>query len=752
MNKITHFVRLQLRKFKLTKKIAKYSAFLVLIGIVALVVFVYFYIFKDLPNPSGLKNYKVIPVSTEILDRNGKLLYDIYKEENRTPIKLSQLPKYVGQSTIAIEDKDFYKHSGVSVIGGMLRALKDTFILKKGLQGGSTLTQQLVKGALLTPERTIQRKLKEIVLALWTEQILSKDAILELYLNQVPYGGSAYGVEQAAQTYFNKSAKKLNLSESAFLAGLPQAPSRYSPYVNIDLAKRRRNEVLNEMAQLGFITVAQRDEAKREDLIVEPFKIRIKAPHFVFFVKELLEKEYGATTVEEGGLKVYTTLDLSIQQKTENIIKEEIEKVTKLKVGNGAALVTRPPTGEILAMVGSKDYFATASGTFNVTTALRQPGSSIKPLNYAIGIERKLVTAASVFLDAKTCFPSPGQKNYCPENYDGRFHGPVQLRAALANSYNIPAVKMLKLNGVENFIASSSAFLMTSFKDPSRYGLSLTLGGGEVTMVEMAQAFSSFANQGVPKKVVSVLKVVDKDGRVLYEFKDPNLKKDITKPLNYPNFLAVSGKRALSPETTFIISHILLDNNARSAAFGSRSQLNIPKHTAVSVKTGTTNDLRDNWTIGYTPNFLTVVWVGNNDNSPMSRVVSGITGAAPIWNGIMTHLLQNQPDLFPRKPDNVIGRQVCSDSGGLMTRSAEGAESCPSRFEYFIKGFETVKSSLSVVREQVPVSRDTGKMTTVEDPSHEMQEKSVLKDGTSTYCLDCAHDPDPNAITPTPAP
>lgn len=749
MKKVVHFVHNRLKKFRPTRRFAKYSAFFVFGLIAVFILFIYFYIFKDLPNPAGLKNYKVIPVSTEIFDRNGKLLYDVYKDENRTPIRLKDLPKHVGQSTIAIEDKDFYKHSGVSVIGGMLRALKDTFILKKGLQGGSTLTQQLVKGALLTPERTVQRKIKEIVLALWTEQILTKDEILELYLNQVPYGGSAYGVEQAAKTYFNKSAKELTLSESAFLAGLPQAPSRYSPYVNIDLAKRRRNEVLNAMTQLGYITVAQRDEAKKEELAVQPFKIRIQAPHFVFYVKELLEKEYGAQTVEEGGLKVYTSLDLDIQKKAEEAVKSEVEKVTRLNVGNGAALVTRPPTGEILAMVGSKDYFASGSGTFNVTTALRQPGSSIKPLNYAIGIDRKLVTAATVFLDTKTCFPNPGQKDYCPVNYDGRFHGPVQLRAALANSYNIPAVKMLKLNGVENFVASSSSFLMTTLKDPSRYGLSLTLGGGEVTMVEMAQAFSAFANQGVPKKLVSVLRVEDKNGQVLYEFKDPNFKKDITKPLNYPNFLAVQGKRALSPETTFIISHILLDNNARSAAFGARSQLNIPKHTAVSVKTGTTNDLRDNWTIGYTPNFLTVVWVGNNDNSPMSRVVSGVTGAAPIWNSIMTELLKNQPDLFPRKPDSVIGRQVCSDTGALMTRSAEGAESCPSRFEYFIKGFESVKSQLSVTREQVPVSRDTGKMTTQEDPSHEMQEKTILKDGTSRYCLDCVND---TGVSPTPAP
>ena len=710
----------------------------------------YIIILKDLPSPQGLKNYKVIPVSSEILDRNGKLLYDVYDKENRTPVKIADLPKYVSEATIAIEDKDFYKHGGISLIGGVVRAMKDTFILRKGLQGGSTITQQLVKSALLTPERTLTRKMKEVILALWTEQILTKDEILELYLNQVPYGGSSYGIEQASRIYFNKHAKALSLSEAALLAGLPRAPSRYSPYSDPDIAKRRRNDVLAEMAKLKFITADQLKSATNEQLDIQPFKTKINAPHFVFYVKSILEKEYGATTVEEGGLKVTTTLDLDLQKNAESTLSAELDEIKKKNVGNAATLVTRPPTGEILAMIGSHNYFSSPSGTFNVTTALRQPGSSIKPINYAIGVERKLVTPASVFLDVKSCFTAAGQpKPYCPVNYDGSYHGLVQLRFALGNSYNIPAVKMLQLNGVENFVASSSGFLFTSFKDPRRYGLSLTLGGGEVTMVEMAQAFSAFANEGIPKKLVAVLKVEDKFGKVLYEYQDSNLAQDINIPINYPNFLNIVGDRAISRETAFIMSHILLDNNARSAAFGSRSQLNIPKHVAVSVKTGTTNDLRDNWTIGYTPNFLVVVWVGNNDNKPMSRVVSGVTGAAPIWNGIMSLALKNQPDLWPRKPENVIGRQVCSDSGLLMQRTPEGTESCHSRFEYFIKGYESVSSNVQTVREAIPVSRDTGKMTTVEDPSHEMQEKTVIKDGTSTYCVDCVNDFGPSpTLTP----
>lgn len=731
------------KKIKLKKIPHRKISFVFIIAIIVFlsVSFILFYLFilRGLPDPRGLKNYKVIPVSSQILDRNGKLLFEVYKDQNRIPIKIKSLPKYISQATISIEDKSFYQHEGISLFGGVARAIKDMFILKRGLQGGSTITQQLVKSALLSPERTIQRKLKEMVLALWTERILSKDEILELYLNQVPYGGLSYGIESAAQNFFGKSAKKLTLSEAALLAGLPQAPSYYSPYASPYRAKQRRKEVLTSMVEEGYITKAQAEEASEERINVKPFRTKIEAPHFVFYVKSILEKQYGGQTVEEGGLKIYTTLDLTLQKKAEKIVNEELEEIRRLKVSNAAALITRPPTGEILAMVGSADYYATQSGTYNVTTALRQPGSSIKPLHYAVAMDMGLVNAASVYLDAPTCFPGP--KRYCPRNYDGRFHGPVQLRFALANSYNIPAVKNMALLGVEQFIASSEALLMTTFKDPSRYGVSLGLGGGEVRMTEMAQAFSAFANEGVPKKLVAVLKVEDKKGKVIYEYKDPNIVDDITKPLSYPNFLAIGGARAFSKETAFIISHILLDNNARAAAFGARSALVIPDR-AVSVKTGTTNDLRDNWTIGYTPNFLTAVWVGNNDNSPMNPyLTSGITGAAPIWNGIMTEVLDKQPNLMPRKPDGVVGRQVCSGTGGMMTRSDEGAESCASRFEYFAKGTEGAQSkALAVVREMIPVNRDTGKQTTIDDPAHEMREMTLYKDQFTSYCLDCAHD------------
>ena len=368
-------------------------------------------------------------------------------------------------------------------------------------------------------------------------------------------------------------------------------------------------------------------------------------------------------------------------------------------------------------MVGSTDYFATPSGSFNVTTALRQPGSSIKPINYAIGLENHVVTPATMFLDIPTCFANSNQPNYCPKNYDGQFHGPVQMRFALGNSYNIPAVKMLYLNTVGDMVASASAF-----------GLN-TLGGGEVRMTDMAEAFSVFANSGIRKDLVAILKVVDKNGRVLLEHKDPNLNRDI------PSQLLLEGTRVVSNETAFLISHILLDNNARSAAFGTGSSLVIPGH-AVSVKTGTTDDLRDNWTIGFTPQYLAITWVGNNDNTPMNQsLVSGITGAAPIWNKIMQRVLEETSDIWPKQPDGIVGAQICSITGLLPP---EGEGGCPTRFEYFIRG--TVPTKVENLKQAVIIDKTTGDLASPDQVDNvEPQEKQVVSDGISTWCLDCPH-------------
>jgi 1A family penicillin-binding protein len=690
----------------------------------------YFTILKDLPSPQKLGVYD-IPLATKIYDRKGVLLFDIFTDQNRSLVPLATIPKYVQQATIAIEDKDFYKHGGINPIGGLLRAASATIFGKK-LQGGSTITQQLVKSALLTPQRTITRKIREMILASWVEIVFSKDKILEMYLNQVPYGGTAWGIGTAAEKYFGKSVKDLTLAEAALLAGLPQAPTLYSPFGNNpELAIQRQKEVLRRMMEDGYITKEEAENAKNTVLVFTK-PTNIKAPHFVMYVKEQLVNKYGEHTVERGGLKVYTTLDADLQEYAQATVAAEVADLKETNVTNGAALITNPATGEILSMVGSVDYFATPSGGFNVTTALRQPGSSIKPINYAIGIERKLVTPATMFLDTPTCFGVPNQPAYCPKNYDYKFHGPVQLRFALGNSYNIPAVKMLYLNTVRDMVASASAFGLDTIQNPDNYGLSLTLGGGEVRMIDMAEAFGVFANGGIRKDLVAIRKVLDRDGNVLDEYVDPNLDKDV------PSQLLLKGPRVLSPETTFLISHILLDNNARQDAFGPSSSLVIPGK-AVSVKTGTTDDVRDNWTIGYTPNILVATWVGNNDNSPMNRyLVSGVTGAAPIWNILMKKALTGKSDIWPKQPEGVVGAQICTTSG-LLPPNPDGADKgCSIRFEYFIKG--TVPTERENLKQAVIIDKATGDLAAPGQTDNiETQEKQVLKDSMSVYCLDCPH-------------
>lgn len=706
------------------KKIIQYSFWLLPLLLTAIF---YVFIIKDLPSPQKLGN---IPLATKIYDRNGKLLFDIFAQQNRTYVPLTKIPKYLQQGTIAIEDKNFYQHQGVNPIGGILRAAAAT-ITRGRLQGGSTITQQLVKSALLSPEQTVTRKVREIILAYSTEFLYSKDKILELYLNQVPYGGTAWGVQTAAEKYFNKPVDKLTLAESALLAGLPQAPTLYSPFgAHPEYAKQRQKEVLKRMTEDGYITKKQASDAEKEPLHYAT-ATDIRAPHFVMYVKEQLVQKYGEALVERGGLKVTTTVDLDLQEYAQATVAAEIEKLASYRVGNGAALITKPATGEILAMVGSRDYFATPSGSFNVTTATRQPGSSIKPINYAIGIENKKVTPATLFLDTPSCFGNINQPNYCPKNYDGQFHGPVQLRFALGNSLNIPAVKMLYLNTVKDMIASASGFGLNTLKDSTRYGLSLTLGGGEVHMTDMAEAFGVFANAGIRKDLVSILKVQDKNGVVLEEYKDPNTTKEV------PSQLLLSGPRILSPETTFLISHILLDNNARAQAFGTGSSLVVPGHT-VSVKTGTTDDLRDNWTIGYTPGYLVATWVGNNDNTPMNpSLVSGVTGAAPIWNKLMQRVLKDKPDIWPKQPEGIVGAQVCALSG-LLPPSDGDDKGCPTRFEYFIKG--TVPTERESLKQQVLIDKTTQNIAAPNQTENtEMQEHQVVKDAFGPYCIDCQH-------------
>jgi 1A family penicillin-binding protein len=705
-------------------------ALLVSLGVSMLLIF-YWIIVKDLPSLSKLGNYD-IPLSTKILDRNGIPLYTIFGEENRTYVPLDKIPPLVREATISIEDKDFYKHGGVNPIGGMLRAVYAT-ITRKSLQGGSTITQQLVKSALLSPERTVTRKIKEIILAIMVDAKFSKDKILELYLNQVPYGGTASGIQTAAHTYFGKDVWDLTLPEASLLAGLPQAPTYYSPYGgDPERSKNRQKDVLRRMTEDGYIT---KDEAIIAAATPLSFKREtdIRAPHFVMYVKEKLVEKYGEDMINRGGLIVTTTLDSNLQDYAESTVAAEIAAIKRMKVSNGAALITHPATGEILAMVGSVDYYASPSGTFNVTTALRQPGSSIKPINYAIGIDRGIVTPATMFLDVPTCFKVDNQPDYCPKNYDGKFHGPVQLRFALGNSFNIPAVKMLFKNSLRDMVASASAFGLDTLYNADRYGLSLTLGGGEVRMVDMAEAFGVFSNGGIRKDLISILKITDKNGNVIEHFEDPNFNKDI------PSQLLIQGPRVISQETAFLISNILSDNNARQDMFGSRSNLFINGKT-VSVKTGTTDDWRDNWTIGYTPQYLVTVWVGNNDNSqPVQSLISGVSGAAPIWHTIMTHLLEHTPNMELKRPDGIVGAHICTPSGLAIPSPDSEEKGCATRFEYFIKG--TVPSKTENTRQKVFIDKETqdlaapGKTDNIEET-----DRIIYDDGISRWCADCPHD------------
>lgn len=687
------------------------SGLVILLGIVLIVI----YVARNIPNPKSLSTADYAE-SSQIFDRNGKLLYEMYSDKRRVPVKLTEIPETLKKATLAIEDSNFYKHNGFD-FKGIARGLFRT-IFQNRKQGGSTLTQQLVKNALLTPERTISRKIKEAILTVSTEMLYTKDQILEMYFNQTPYGGTLWGAQAAAKGIFNKDVKDLDLAESALIAGLPGSPTAYSPFSHPDAAKKRQIMVLDRMLSLNYISKSQYETAKSEKLNYYMGNVNIQAPHFVFYIKDYLIEKYGLAKVDAGGLKVYTTLDLDLQNYVQTTIASEVAKLEKYNVTNGAAMVTEPRTGQILAMVGSKDYFSKdIDGKYNVATALRQPGSSIKPLNYATGLELGKVTAASVFVDGPTCFNVEGQKPYCPTNYGNHYFGVQTLRNSLANSLNIPAVKILKLNGVDTFVASASAMGLKTLKDPSSYGLSLTLGGGEVTMTDMTVAFGVFANMGDRQDLNPIQKIIDKNNKVLEE-------------TSY-----TPGKRVLSRETSFIIQQILSDDGARSMVFGKGSMLNIKGHPEVAVKTGTTNDLRDNWTMGYTTDYVVATWVGNNDNSKMNGIVSGVSGAAPIWNKVMTYILKDKPVKKPVMPANIVGLYVCNLTGQLVPSENGG---CDSHFEYFKKGFEPKKSV--ALRANILINKDTGRMVKEGEnvPNAEWQDHMTIQDASgASICLDC---------------
>ncbi len=681
-------------KIKFLSNLSTYTLWMILGGLVLFILGIVFFI-TQVPSPDDLTS-RFVAQATKIYDNNGELLYDIFTDQNRTPVKLEDVPEVVKQATIAIEDKDFYKHQGFSVIG-LVRGVVIEPLLHQRAQGGSTLTQQLVKNALLTNERSLVRKVKELILSIQVERAYTKDQILEMYLNEIPYGGTAYGIESAANLYFGKHAKDLNLAEASLLAGLPQQPSVYSPYgTNPELSKDRQKAVLRRMTEEGFITKEKAKEAEETKLEYRTAQneIGFKAPHFVLYVKQKLIEQFGDKMVEQGGLRVTTTLNYKLQEDVQKIVRDEVDRLKGSKVGNGAAVVLDPRNGQILSMVGSKDYFLESeppnceSGVscvfdpnVNSALSLRQPGSATKPITYAVGLQRGY-TASSIFMDVKTEFPGGADNpNYIPVNYDGQFHGPTQMRYALGNSYNIPAVKMLALAGVKNVLDLGYRMGLTSWEpseeNVNNVGLSLTLGGREVRLLDLTSSFGVFANKGKKVDPISILKVTDSKGKVLYEYKE------------------TEGTKVLDEGIAYVISSILSDNGARTAAFGASSVLNVPGKTA-AVKTGTTDQKRDNWTVGYTPSIVAGVWVGNSNNEVMDpKIASGVTGASPIWQKIMVAALKGKPNEGFTAPGNVS----YIDIDGLM--GGKPKDGSPSRKEYFVKGSEPSNISSAYTRLKV---------------------------------------------------
>lgn len=607
-------------------------------------------IIKSLPLPEKI-SYLQPTQSTKIYDRTGQvLLYEIHGDQNRTIISSSDIPDFAKKATVAIEDQGFYSHNGVD-----LKALARAFftdITQGGfVQGASTITQQLVKNTFLTSEKTITRKIKELVLSYWVEQHYSKDEILTQYLNQIPYGSNAYGIESASQMLFGKSAKDLTLAQAATLSALIQSPSYYSPWgKHLNELLQRKNYVLEQMEKLSFITPDQYNQAKNEQLVFMPQTIgAIKAPHFSMMVKDYLTEKYGDDLVNNGGLKVTTTLDWNQQQIAEKAVSDGAKRNAEMYKGKNAALVAQDPkTGQILALVGSADYFdPSIDGNFNVASqGLRQPGSTFKPFAYLTAFE-KGYTPDTIVFNTPTEFstnqtqcplvPNFSVKNtacFHPQNFDGMFSGPISLKQALAESVNVASVKTLYLAGLDDTINTAQKMGITTLTDRSRYGLSLVLGGGEVKLVDLVNAYSVFAQEGVQHNQTFILNVQDPQGNTLEEYKD-------------------QANQIIEPQYTRMIDDILSNSDLRSGLFHSSLYLTIYNGYQVALKTGTTNDYRDAWVMGYTP-FLTVgVWAGNSNNTPMQQQGGSILAAVPIWNAFLSQVINTyQPEFF-NKPDQV---------------------------------------------------------------------------------------------------
>lgn len=647
-------------------------------GVVASIIFItvpftVYRWFKELPTPDLLLA-KQPNSPTRILDNKGRLLFEIYVDQRVEPVTLNSLPDYVVQATLAVEDDRFFEHRGIR-LDSILRSLK-AIIIDNELQGGSTITQQLVKNMLLTNDRTVARKTKEVVLSLLVEQKYTKEQILELYMNNIPYGGSAWGIQSASKKFFNKDAKNLTLAEASMLAGLPSSPTLYSPLVTdsnstTSLAKIRQNTVLQQMVINKNITQELATDAYNEELTFAPQNAYIRAPHFVEIVKAELLDLYGERYLTTGGLTVTTTLDLDLQDEVQQIISTDVDTIGKAKgFTNAGALILKSQTAEVLAYVGSKNYFDGIEGAYDVVQAYRQPGSSIKIVTYALALEGG-ATPATIVPDTPFTLRYDNQV-YTPKNYDGKFHGAnVTLRQAFANSYNIPPVRLIQRFGVDNMISLGGKLGLRNWIVDGSYGPSATLGGKEVTLLDLTNLYATFSRGGLYVTPKFILSVRDNAGYEVY--KNTGIEKRLL-----ASKAPTDEKQIISKSTAYLVSNILADNAARTPIFGANSVINVKDHT-VAAKTGTTDNNRDGWTFGYTPSYTVGVWTGNNDNKPMNSTTSGVSSAGPMWNKVISKVLEDVPNENFEVPTDVVLRKYtkCNISEYFVKGSAP-KDVCPS--------------------------------------------------------------------------